>query len=223
MTTNDNVGPVPPARREPMRHKQDRARGVRGEARSSPSRSESNAQQGRTVERASSELPPAVPPAVSLRPPRQRVERRAIWWWTIRVALTALVGLAAPATVYATVSAARPWLEPALILLTIAFAITGAVMPTWRYHVHRWETTDTAVYSLTGWVVREWRIVPISRIQSVDVVRGPLQQLLNLATVKVVTASREGEIKIEGMDVIRADEVANALTVLTQRTPGDAT
>jgi membrane protein YdbS with pleckstrin-like domain len=58
-----------------------------------------------------------------------------------------------------------------------------------RFRIHRWEVTDEAVYTLSGWLVREWRIAPISRVQTVDTEHGPLQQLLRLATVTVTTAS----------------------------------
>ena len=83
--------------------------------------------------------------------------------------------------------------------------------------------TDLAVYELKGGLVREWRIVPISRIQSVDVARGPVQQWLGLATLRVVTASHEGHVKIVGLDADVVAAAAAELTALTQATPGDAT
>lgn len=47
------------------------------------------------------------------------------------------------------------------------------VEPLWCYAVHGWEADDEAVYARSGWVVCEWRIAPIFRIQTVDTVRGP--------------------------------------------------
>ena len=61
--------------------------------------------------------------------------------------------------------------------LVVVFAVNVVFMPTYRYWVHRWETTDQAVYTLTGWLSREWRIVPISRIQTIDTQRSALQRL----------------------------------------------
>ena len=66
------------------------------------------------------------------------------------------------------------------------------VRPRLRYRVHRWEVTDEAVYTLTGWLSRTWTLVPISRIQTVDVTRGVMQQLFGLASVAVLTASSRG-------------------------------
>ena len=50
------------------------------------------------------------------------------------------------------------------------------VMPQWRYRVHRWESTDQAVYTQTGWFTQERRIAPISRIQTVDSEFGVLER-----------------------------------------------
>ncbi|MGW2111473.1 PH domain-containing protein, partial [Streptomyces sp. NPDC001948] len=69
----------------------------------------------------------------------------------------------------------------------------------------------------------EWRIAPMSRIQTVDTVRGPLEQLYRLATVTVTTASARGAVRIEGLDHETAAGLAERLTRITQVTPGDAT
>jgi membrane protein YdbS with pleckstrin-like domain len=103
------------------------------------------------------------------------------------------------------------------------FAANLLFMPTYRYFVHRWETTDEAVYSLSGWITREWRIVPVSRIQSIDTVQGPIEQLLGLSTIKVTTASHEGHVKIEGLETPIAEEAVRRLNEIAQATPGDAT
>ena len=66
--------------------------------------------------------------------------------------------------------------------------------------VHRWEVTDTAVYTQTGWWRRERRIAPMSRIQTVDYVEGAISRLFGLATVTVTTASAAGALEIAGLD-----------------------
>ncbi|MGE7388932.1 PH domain-containing protein [Streptomyces sp. NPDC004126] len=167
--------------------------------------------------------PPTGTPHGSIRPPRHRVEKRAVWWWTIRVVISMVVVLGALGLTYWLWEGSRPWTGPGFVVLAVCHAVTAVVMPGWRYRVHRWESTDRAVYDLKGWLVREWRIVPISRIQSVDVVRGPVQQWLGLATLRVVTASHEGHVKIVGLDADVVARTAEELTAITQATPGDAT
>ncbi len=75
------------------------------------------------------------------------------------------------------------------------------VVPLWRYRVHRWEIGPQAVYTRSGWLVQERRIAPISRVQTVDTYRGPLDRLFGLANVTVTTASSAGAVRIVALDV----------------------
>jgi uncharacterized protein len=159
--------------------------------------------------------------ALPLRPPAHQANRRAVLWWRLRATL-ALVVLVAP-QVGALLVTGAGW-------LAVTSAATAAVglayvllVPPLLYRIHRWEVTDEAVYTLSGWLVREWRIAPISRVQTVDTEHGPLQQLLRLGTVTVTTASARGAVKISGLDAEDAAELARSLTETTQATPGDAT
>ncbi|MBV2365056.1 PH domain-containing protein [Streptomonospora nanhaiensis] len=163
-------------------------------------------------------------PAVALRPPRNRVERRAVGWWTARALAVAVPAAAAPAATALFVPAPySAWLLLAAAALGAAGAAAAAVMPVWRYRVHRWEVTDTAVYTASGWLWQEWRVAPMSRVQTVDTQRGPLQRLFGLAQITVTTASAAGPVVIDGLDGRRADAIAAELTEATGRTPGDAT
>jgi len=158
-----------------------------------------------------------------LRPPRHRVDRRAIRWWTAQALASALPPIAGLLVAFALAPDARGWLGAALTVAVVGGVAYALAMPRWRYRVHRWETTPEAVYASSGWVVQEWRVAPLSRVQTVDMVRGPLQQLFGLATVTVTTASAKGAITIDGLDARLAADVVERLTETTQAIPGDAT
>jgi membrane protein YdbS with pleckstrin-like domain len=166
---------------------------------------------------------PAGAPRLRLRPPRHRLDRRFIVWRTLQALCWAAGVLGALTAIYAYAEPARPWLRPVLVVAGVLYAVNIAVMPTWRYLVHRWEATDDAVYALAGWLTRKWQIVPISRIQSIDTQVGPLQRLLGLATVTVTTASSEGHITVEGLDLEVAEEAVDRLREAVAATAGDAT
>jgi len=157
----------------------------------------------------------------ALRAPRNRVHPRARQWWTIR-ALIGVAVLLVPQLV-ALMIAGNQWLVPAVVATVVLGAAYVVVMPRLRYQVHRWEASPEAVYTLSGWLSREWRVAPLSRIQTIDTQRGPLQQLLRLATVTITTASAAGPLKIDGLDAEDAAELARDLTEATNRAPGDAT
>ena len=158
-----------------------------------------------------------------LRPPRHRLDRRAVWWWTASSLAFGGPIVAAAAVGYAWWEPARTWLLPVLVAAVLFTVVTALIEPWWRASVHRWEVTDEAVYARTGWVVREWRAAPISRIQTVDAVRGPLERWLGLATLRVTTASSSGAVDIVGLDHEVAADLAERLTAITQAIPGDAT
>jgi uncharacterized protein len=118
---------------------------------------------------------------------------------------------------------ARPWLLLALGIALVIGIPYMIVMPLWRYRVHRWEVTEDAVYTRTGWLWQEWRIAPMSRIQTVDTARGPLEQAFRLSSVTVTTASAAGPLKIKGLDRAVAEDLVEKLTEVTQAHQGDAT
>jgi hypothetical protein len=115
------------------------------------------------------------------------------------------------------------WLRITLVITAVAGVLQVIVEPQWRYRVHRWEATQDAVFTRSGWIRQEWRVAPVSRIQTVDTKRGPLEQLFGLATVTVTTASAAGPVEIAGLGHEAAARLVDELTATTQATVGDAT
>jgi uncharacterized protein len=117
-----------------------------------------------------------------------------------------------------------PWLHILIGVATVLGAIIStAVVPAWRYRVHRWELGPQAVYTRTGWLVQERRIAPISRVQTVDTYRGPVDRLFGLANVTVTTASSAGAVHIVALDVDVADHLVAQLTDIAAIGAEDAT
>jgi len=112
------------------------------------------------------------------------------------------------------------WAWPAYAALVVGYAV---LMPTYRYRVHRWESSATAVYTQTGWLSRERRIAPMSRVQTVDLQQTAVSRLFRLANVTVTTASAAGPLRIEGLDRDVAERLVDELTRRTEAEPGDAT
>lgn len=158
-----------------------------------------------------------------LRPPRHQVDRRSILLWSVHAAFTAVVVVALLAGAAALIEPARAWLLAATTLAAAGGVGYVVAMPRIRYRVHRWEVTDEAVYTKAGWLTHEWRVAPLSRVQTVDARRGPLQQAVGLSSVRITTASAAGDVVIDGLDHVLAADLVDRLTERTQATPGDAT
>jgi membrane protein YdbS with pleckstrin-like domain len=158
----------------------------------------------------------------TLREPSGRVSSRAPLVWAAGALVRGLVLGAVLVLLSVVVELftvpAWGWVAYAAVVLTYSVA-----MPVYRYRVHRWESTDTAVYTQRGWLTRERRIAPMSRVQTVDLDQGVVSRLLRLATVTVTTASAAGPVRIEGLDREVAERLVEELTRRTEAEPGDAT
>ncbi|GAB3770808.1 hypothetical protein FB382_000592 [Nocardioides ginsengisegetis] len=158
----------------------------------------------------------------NLREPGQRVSPNARLMWLLGACVQSALVL------FLVVSAGTwwgwfdlRWWQLAVLVAVLATYV--GVVPAWRYRVHRWEVTDTAVYTQTGWWARERRIAPMSRIQTVDYAEGAIARLFGLASVTVTTASSKGALEIAGLDRLRARALVDELTLKADAVAGDAT
>ncbi len=166
-----------------------------------------------------SETAAGTPGSPGLRDPAHRVSPRARTMWILGAAVEGLVTLVVLLVVVLTTGV--PWWT--LVLLAVVVVAWAVVVPQWRYQVHRWEATDTAVYTQTGWWARERRIAPMSRVQTVDYAEGPVERLFGLANVTVTTASAAGALSISGLDQATARRLVDDLTRQADVVEGDAT
>ena len=160
---------------------------------------------------------------VTLADPAHPPSRKAPLVWALGAAIPLTV-LVVAQVVWFLLDVRLAWLHVAAAAVTAAGVVLYVVVaPLWRYRVHRWEIGAQAVYTRTGWLVQERRIAPISRVQTVDTQRGPLDRLFGLATVTVTTASSAGAVRIIALDSDVADRIVAQLTDIASLGEQDAT
>lgn len=163
------------------------------------------------------------PAAITLIDPTNPPSSRAPLVWGLIGAVPWLV-LAVLQLGWAVTDDRLAWLHvTALVVTALGLLVSAVIAPLWRYRVHRWDISDQAVYTRTGWLVQERRIAPISRVQTVDTYRGPLDRLLGLANVRVTTASSAGVVHIVALDAPVADRIVAQLTDIASLGVEDAT
>lgn len=153
-----------------------------------------------------------------LRPPRHHVDARCRTWWLTQLAVWGVLIAAVPAVLGLLIEPIRWWFLTPAIILAALFLVLMLITPSIRWRIHRWEVTDEAVYSRSGFLWEEWRAAPLSRVQTVDKTRGPLQKSFGLATVVVTTASAQGAVRINALDDQTATALVDRLTLLTGAT-----
>jgi hypothetical protein len=163
------------------------------------------------------------PPVAGMVDPAHLPSRRAPLRWAVGGVIPWLL-LAVGQVVWFELDKRMPWLHILIGVATVlGVVVSTAVVPLWRYRVHRWELGPQAVFTRTGWLVQERRIAPISRVQTVDTYRGPVDRLFGLANVTVTTASSAGAVHIVALDVDVADHLVAQLTDIAAIGAEDAT
>lgn len=155
--------------------------------------------------------------------PQNKPSRKAPLVWAIGAAVSWSV-LVLAQLAWFVVDPAAWWVHVLAAAVTLlGIVVFVVVVPWWRYRVHRWDVDPRAVYTRTGWLTQERRIAPISRVQTVDTERGPLDRLFGLANVTVTTASSAGAVRIVALDTDVADAVVARLTDIAALGGEDAT
>ena len=156
--------------------------------------------------------------------PRHRIEKRAPILWTIEGIWSWLVLIALQVGWYYYADNVMAFWNWVALVATVPLAgMQIVVAPWWRYAVARWDVSDSAVCSRTGWWTTHLRIAPLSRLQTVYTTRNLFERWFGLATVHASTASAHGSVQIRGLRTADADALAEHLLAIANLDAGDAT
>ncbi|MDN5895161.1 MAG: PH domain-containing protein [Nocardioides sp.] len=161
--------------------------------------------------------------APAFREPEHQVSPRAVSYWRFS-ALLGLLPVLAVTIPLAVFLPERPWWLWVLIgVVVIPLLAVAVAMPPIRFRVHRWEITPDAIFTRSGWITRKLRIIPLTRVQTVEREQGAVMRRFGLASVTVTTASAAGPITITCLDADVARQAVTELTRITGAAEGDAT
>jgi membrane protein YdbS with pleckstrin-like domain len=147
--------------------------------------------------------PGVTQPEPTLPPPgsdgERMLERRIVLVWRIAL-LPALIPPALALGLLLSVIPAGvvPGWSVALPAAVLASIVVGPLQ-TLRWRRWSWRLTDRAVELRSGVVTRRHVVVPHFRVQQIDVLEGPIERLLGLATLRVTTASAAGSVELPGL------------------------
>lgn len=149
---------------------------------------------------------------------RHQLSRRAVPYWRLRLA-AALVPAAIVVTVVLVTTEVAGGLRAAGIALVWALALgTVVVVPPIHRRIWWYAIGEEEVDLHQGLVVVTRTVVPMVRVQHVDLHRGPLSTRLGLAQIELHTAA--GSVTIPALDRDEAERIRARVSVLA-RTPDD--
>ena len=91
-------------------------------------------------------------------------------------------------------------------VVSILFLVPGR----WR----RWgyAFTDKELHLVFGWLTRVYTVVPVSRVQHIDVSQGPIERGAGVVTLSLHTAGTENSlVALPGLSRERAEEIRDAI------------
>ena len=98
-----------------------------------------------------------------------------------------------------------------IAVLLVALAVV-AIAPQRTYRRLRYRLTDRFLQVVRGWLFHTDTIVPLVRVQHLDVVRGPLDKLFGTASLVLHTAGTHNSIvTVPGLSPQRATEVRDII------------
>lgn len=146
--------------------------------------------------------PPEVPEFNSLDP---RVVR--LWQWTDLIAYLVLLGVCVPGLVFLAVE--RPdlawwllagWLAFAGLLVWLSIRRPRRAYAAWGYRID-----DRVLETRSGIYFHRTRLLPLSRVQHVDLERGPIERKFGLSSLVLFTAgTHAAKTTIPGLDAVEA-------------------
>jgi len=152
------------------------------------------------------ELPPAELEALE---PGVVVQWRLQALWRAALVLVGLLFAILPAAGLGAGAGAIGSVAVAVILLGVAFVVWH---PRARHRRFRFAVDDRFLYVRDGVLVHREKVIPVSRMQHVDIQRGPLERLLGLASLSVHTAGgAAATFRLPGLAPSRGEELRSRI------------
>lgn len=149
---------------------------------------------------------------------RRQLSPRAVPYWRIQLALALVpAGIVASVLLYLAFGCVVP-LVAALVVLWAVLAAVVVKVPRVRHGIWWYAIGEEEVDLHEGFAVVTRTVVPMVRVQHVDLHRGPLSTRLGLAEIELHTAA--GSVKIPALDHDEAEQIRRQVSVLA-RVPDD--
>ena len=148
--------------------------------------------------------------------PDERLQARVVFYWYATDLLRSVVMAAlliGGAWYWGQNDAERPeWVDSAAYALAAVILGLSLIIPPLAYARWRFAVDAQLLRMRYGILFVEERLVPVPRMQHVDLMRGPIERLFGLATLVVFTAGNEGSaFRVPGLSRQRAEAIRDGI------------
>ncbi len=137
----------------------------------------------------------------------------------LRAAASAIVVLAAGAVA----EVALPPRVPTGIAMLPALLVAAwlvLVAPRRRYRCWGWAFTGSELHVARGWWIRVHTVVPVARVQHIDISEAPLERRCGVATLVLHTAGTEhSRVSLPGIARGEAEAIRDTIRAAVAQTP----
>jgi membrane protein YdbS with pleckstrin-like domain len=144
---------------------------------------------------------------------RHRLSRPVIAYWRWRWVFSRVPSLLLLAALAIVIPWGAWWMRWSLFLVVAAVGIIGVIfLPPIRYRVFWYAISPTEIDIQHGIVFLKRSVIPMHRVQSLRVERGPLADHYRMATLRISTAA--SSLSVSGLDRAEADAVCSRISQL---------
>jgi hypothetical protein len=144
---------------------------------------------------------------------RHRLSRRVIAYWRWRWLLSLLPALLLLAALAIVIPWGDAWIRWSAFIVLAAAGFIGVVfLPPIRYRVFWYAISPTEIDIQHGIVFIKRSVIPMNRVQSLRVERGPIADRYRMSTLRISTAA--STLSVSGLDRPEADAVCTRISQL---------
>lgn len=104
----------------------------------------------------------------------------------------------------------------AILIVLLRMGLNAFVLPSFRYEKFAFHVSDEEIHIHRGWLFISEMIVPMTRVQHVELESGPILRQYGLASVEIVTAATTHSIA--GLKLDEAEQLKQRIGELARRT-----
>jgi membrane protein YdbS with pleckstrin-like domain len=145
---------------------------------------------------------------------RTPLPERVVRYWRVLILLLSVVPVVALAAVALMTSGLPPGVRAAMLVLPAAATIAQLAAIPVRYRTWWYAIGDEQIDVERGWFFKTRTVVPMTRVQHVELQRGPLAARFRLAELEIHTAA--GSVKIPALDETDGEHIRQRIADLAR-------